>query len=144
MKIKISTKVNQDYKKVFSQFNEDLFVNLNPPGIPFKLNRFDGCKAGGVVNIELNLLGLKQEWITHITEDSEDLEEIFFVDESSKLPFFLSYWHHKHRILKQKNGSKIIDDITYRTPFLLLDYLCYPVMYFQFYYRKHIYKEVFK
>lgn len=150
MQIKLSTKVNQDYRSVFEKFNRQLLEKLTPPLIPFKLLRFDGSCAGDQVHIELNILGIKQLWITNIIEDSDDLEEIYFIDESSKtdktskLPFFLIYWHHKHRILKRNNGSEIIDDITYKTPFKLLDYLCYPVMYIQFYYRKHIYKEVFK
>lgn len=144
MKLKISTKVKQDYKTVFSKFNRELLEKLTPPMIPFELLKFDGCTDGDEIHILLNILGIDQLWITDIVETSEDKEEIYFVDQSSKLPFFLSFWRHKHRILSQKNGSQIIDEIEYKTPFFLLDYLCYPVMYMQFYYRKHIYKDEFK
>lgn len=144
MKIKISTKVNKSYEEVFKNFNQPLLEKLTPPLIPFKLLKFDGSKKGDDIHIQLNILGLKQLWITHIIEDSHDKEEIYFIDQSSKLPFFLSFWKHKHRILNIKAGSQIIDEIEYRTPYFLLDYLCYPVMYLQFYFRKHIYKEEFK
>ncbi len=144
MKLKISTKVNQDYKTVFGKFERELLEKLTPPVIPFELLKFDGCKTGDEVHILLSFLGFDQLWITNIVEDFEDKEEIYFIDQSSKLPFFLSFWKHKHRILSQKKGSKIIDEIEYRTPFLLMDYLMYPIMYIQFYYRKNIYKEQFK
>ena len=144
MKIKISTKVNKSYEEVFKNFNQPLLEKLTPPLIPFKLLKFDGSKKGDDIHIQLNILGLKQLWITHVIEDSHDKEEIYFIDQSSKLPFFLTFWKHKHRILNRKTGSQIIDEIEYRTPHFLLDYLCYPVMYLQFYFRKHIYKEEFK
>lgn len=144
MEIKISTKVNQDYQTVFKNFDRELLEKLTPSFIPFELLKYDGSRTGDEVHILLNVLGLNQLWITDITENSNDLEEIYFVDQSSKLPFFLKYWHHKHRILKVKNGSKIIDEVTFKTPFKFLDYLCYPVMYLLFYYRKHIYKREFK
>lgn len=144
MDIKISTKVNRDYKYVYENFTRELLEKLTPPIIPFELLKFEGSKMGDDIHILLNILGIEQLWITHIVEESHDLEEIYFVDQSSKLPFFLSFWRHKHRILNVKNGSKIIDEISYKTPFILLDYLCYPIMYVQFYYRKHIYKREFK
>lgn len=143
MNIKIITKVNKDYKTVYKGFSRDLLEKLTPPVIKFELLKFDGSKKGDDIHILLYILGIKQLWITHITEESHDLEEIYFIDESSKMPFFLKSWKHKHRILKYKNGSKIIDEISYKTPFLLLDYLIYPIMYSQFYYRKHIYKREF-
>ncbi|MFN8575394.1 MAG: hypothetical protein U0354_00920 [Candidatus Sericytochromatia bacterium] len=144
MEIKISTKVNKDYESVYNGFTRELLEKLTPPLINFELLKFDGSRTGDDVHILLNILGLEQLWITHIVEDNHDSEEIYFVDQSSKLPFFIKYWKHKHRILKVKNGSKIIDEISYKTPFILLDYLSYPIMFLQFYYRKHIYKREFR
>lgn len=144
MNIKIATKVSKDYETVYKGFTRELLEKLTPPVINFELVKFEGSKKGDDIHILLNILGLEQLWITHITEEGHDLEEIYFVDESSKTPFFLKSWRHKHRILNTKKGSEIIDEITYKTPFVLLDYLIYPIMYTQFYYRKHIYKKEFK
>lgn len=144
MKIKISTTVEENYEKVLENFNEELFKKLAPPFPPFTLKKFDGSKKGNLVHIELNMILFKQDWISLITDDNKDSEEIYFIDEGIKLPFFLKYWKHKHRIIKMKNGSKIIDDIVFTTPYEWLDYLIYPALYIQFLYRKPIYKKEFK
>lgn len=143
MKIKITTKVSENYENVFQGFNEELFKKLAPPFPPFKLVQFDGCRTNDIVKIELNMILFKQNWISLITDSSKDSEEIYFIDEGLELPFFLKYWKHKHRIIKTKNGSKIIDDIIFTTPYKLLDYLIYPALYLQFLYRKPIYKKEF-
>jgi ligand-binding SRPBCC domain-containing protein len=59
------------------------------------------------------------------------------------LPFFLSYWQHTHRIRRQGEHTAITDDIQFKTPFLLFDFLMYPVLYAQFLYRKPVYKRLF-
>ncbi|MBI0401480.1 SRPBCC family protein [Cyclobacterium marinum] len=144
MKICLSTKVGQHYLKVKDGFNSDLFKALNPPFPPVKLLRFDGSSPGDLVSLALNFIFFKQEWTSKITADHLDEKEYFFIDEGIKLPFFLKKWRHKHRIVA--NGvdqSTIIDEITFSTPNRLLDYLMYPVLYFQFSLRKPIYKKVF-
>jgi ligand-binding SRPBCC domain-containing protein len=47
-------------------------------------------------------------------------------------------------MVKDDEGTIIIDDITFRTPSILTDYLFYPLLYLQFLYRKPIYKKVFR
>ena len=80
-----------------------------------------------------------------ITEDGANESECYFVDEGTQLPFFLKKWRHRHRILKtDADASIIVDEIDYTTPFWLLDYLIYPMMYLQFYMRKPVYKRYFK
>lgn len=139
--IKITTKINKNYVLVFNNFNKNLLEKLNPPFILFKLIRFDGSNKNDQVHIELDFIFFKQLWISTITELNSDSEEIYFIDEGTKLPFFLSKWKHKHIIQNNKKGSKIIDHISYETPNKLFDFLLYPVMYFMFFYRKHIYKK---
>ncbi len=143
MRIVISTPVKQSRRAVAQGFNEDLFTELNPPFPPVKLLRFDGSQKGDIVSLELNFLLFKQVWESHITKDGETSKEWYFVDEGVKLPFFLTYWRHHHRVVQTGTHATIIDDITYRTPFRWLDYLFYPVMKGQFLYRKPIYKKVF-
>lgn len=143
MRITIPTSVRQPPEVVWEQFNEDLFRKLSPPFPPAKLLRFDGSLPGDEVHVELNFGLFQQTWVSVITEQRETAEEIYFVDEGVKLPFFLRFWRHKHRILRDGTGSRIIEEIDYRTPFLPMDYLMYPVLYGQFSYRKPVYRRVF-
>ena len=143
-RIAIKTKVNEEYKQVFAAFDKDLFLKLNPPFPPVKLIRFDGCKKEDFVTLSLNCIFFKQEWTSQITENGQNEKEIWFVDEGIKLPFFLKKWKHRHRILRQKSGTVIIDDILYLSPYILLSYLLYPVLYPQFLYRKPIYRKIFQ
>ncbi|MFP4096126.1 MAG: SRPBCC family protein [Cyclobacteriaceae bacterium] len=144
MKIKVSTQVDQDYKSVMKGFDRELFLKLNPPFPPVRLLRFDGCKKGDVVALQLNFFLFKQEWISLITEDGLNEHEFYFVDEGTKLPFFLSYWKHRHRIIREGAQSRIVDDISFRSPLRLLDMLLWPVLWLQFLYRKPIYRKIFR
>lgn len=147
MKIYIATEVEGNYKKILPQFNQDLFLALAPPGMKLNLLRFDGSKKGDTVHIAMQPLGMKileQEWVSEITEDNENNTEAWFVDEGKILPPFLAKWKHRHLVQKKsENRSIIVDDIQFSTPFRLLDFLMYPIMYAQFYYRKPIYKRFF-
>ncbi|MDF9801247.1 ligand-binding SRPBCC domain-containing protein [Catalinimonas alkaloidigena] len=143
MNIKISTAVEQPYQTVMQGFNEELFMRLNPPFPPVRLLRFDGCKKGDAVALELNFIFFKQQWLSKIVEDDFDQEEFYFIDKGTRLPFFLKYWHHRHRIIKNSQGSTIVDDITFKSPSPLLDFLLWPVLWLQFLYRKPIYKKIF-
>jgi ligand-binding SRPBCC domain-containing protein len=118
---------------------------LAPPFPPAEIVRFDGCLKGDVVHLRLNFIFFKQDWISNIVDQQTGANEIFFVDQGSKLPFFLRYWHHRHRLVRdtQTGGTIVIDDITFRTPSLLTDFLFYPIMWGLFAYRKPIYRRVF-
>lgn len=144
MQIKISTKVNQSLPKVWEGFNLDLFSKLAPPFPPVVVKHFGGCMKGDKVHLELNFILFKQYWISDIIDQNASESEIYFVDKGTKLPFFLAYWQHRHRMLKDGGGTIIIDDITFKTPTILTDYLFYPLMYLQFLYRKPIYRKVFQ
>jgi ligand-binding SRPBCC domain-containing protein len=143
MKLRIRTRVNQNYQRVWAGFDRELFLLLSPPFPPISLLRFDGCHRGDVVEVELNFLFFRQVWKSEIVDQQMGADEISFVDEGRRLPFFLKYWRHRHRILRRDNQSEIVDDITFRSPFVLLDYVLYPVMYLQFAYRRPIYRKVF-
>lgn len=144
MNIKISTKVNQSLLKVWEGFNLELFSKLAPPFPPVVVKEFGGCLKGDKVHLELNFILFKQDWISDIVDQKRTESEIYFIDEGTKLPFFLKYWQHRHRLVKDDEGTLIIDDITFKTPTILTDFLFYPLMYLQFLYRKPIYKKVFK
>lgn len=144
MKIQIKTTVGASLEEVKKGFTEDLFLSLNPPFPPVKLLQFDGCKTGDKVALELNFILFKQKWISDIVEDQETEESWFFLDVGTQLPFFLSRWKHHHGLEKSGSGSIVIDDIDFSTGFFLSDLLMYPLLYFQFIYRRPIYKKHFQ
>jgi len=141
MHFQIKTPVQQSPQNVFVGFDRKLFMALNPPLMPLKLLRFDGCKTGDEVHLEL-AFGMK--WISLVTDFQERDDEIFFIDEGVQLPFFLSYWRHKHRIIKDGIGSILVDDITYRSSSKFMDSLLYPILWAQFKYRSPVYRKLFK
>ncbi|TAE27330.1 MAG: hypothetical protein EAZ91_16330 [Cytophagales bacterium] len=145
MKLLLKTPVRQPLPQVWAGFDRSLFEKLAPPFPPVEVVRFDGCAKGDVVHLRLNFIFFKQDWISDIVDQQATPDEIFFIDQGSKLPFFLRYWHHRHRLVldPQTGGTVVIDDITFRTPSLLTDWLFYPLMWLQFAYRKPIYRHVF-
>jgi ligand-binding SRPBCC domain-containing protein len=143
MKIEIKTPVKQDYRQVWQGFTKELFLALAPPLTPFNLLRFDGCLQGQEVHLEIDFGFFTQIWCSVITEQKETSEEIYFIDEAIKLPFFLNKWKHKHRILKQEQGSLIIDEIEFESFGGLGSFPVYPTLYFQFLYRQPIYQRWF-
>ena len=145
MKILIQTPVNQEFRIVWKGFDLALFEQLSPPFPPVKVLQFDGCLKGNIVSLELNFLLFKQIWTSEITEQQATDDEIYFIDEGTKLPFFLSFWKHKHRVIRNPSGGTIIiDDISFKTPTIFTNYLFYPLMYLQFLMRKPIYRKVFR
>lgn len=144
MNIQISTKVNQSLLNVWEGFNIELFSKLAPPFPPVEVKEFGGCLKGDTVHLQLNFIFFKQDWISAIVDQKQTDSEIYFIDEGTTLPFFLRYWKHRHRMLKDAENTIIIDDISFKTPSILTDYLFYPLLYLQFLYRKPIYKKVFK
>ncbi|MEQ8549155.1 MAG: hypothetical protein RIC03_14675 [Cyclobacteriaceae bacterium] len=143
MKIRFETPLKASPEDVYNQFNEQLFTALNPPFPKVNLKRFDGSKTGDIVSLQLNFLVFKQDWISEIIEDKEDNGSFYFIDKGIKLPFFLSFWIHRHEINRTATGSSIVDSIEYKTGTLLTDFLMYPAMFFQFSARKPIYKKYF-
>lgn len=143
MRIIITTPVKQGRRSVARGFDQSLFEKLSPPFPPVKLIRFDGSEKGDVVTLELNFIVFKQIWESHILDSGETKDEWYFVDGGKKLPFFLRYWEHRHRVVQTGTHATIIDDITFETPFFLTDFLLYPAMWLQFLYRKPIYKRIF-
>jgi len=145
MHLKLKTKVDQNFLSVKEGFNEELFLSLNPPFPPVKLKEFGGCKKGDIVHLELNFIFFKQNWKSEITYDNTSDRIFEFVDEGKQLPFFLKHWKHHHIVERTANNqSLIIDDIAFKSPFILMDFLLYPVLWLQFAYRKPIYKKFFK
>lgn len=149
MHIILKTRVKQPLLIVWDGFNRALFERLTPVFPPVAVVRFDGCQRGDVVHLQLNFLFFRQDWVSIIREQQRSSEEIYFIDEGTRLPFFLSQWTHRHRLLRATDESTgqeqtiIVDDIRFRSPFWLMDFFLYPVLWVQFACRKPVYKRVF-
>lgn len=145
MHLKLKTKVEANYLNVKERFNEKLFLKLNPPFPPVELKEFGGCENGDKVHLRLNFIFFKQDWISEITFDNTDEKVFEFIDEGTKLPFFLKSWRHHHIVENYSSDeSVIVDDISFKSPFILMDFLLFPVLWLQFAYRKPIYKKFFR
>jgi ligand-binding SRPBCC domain-containing protein len=143
MHFRIHTLVAGDIRTVFEKCDETLFLRIKPFFIGLKVLRFDGCRPGDEVHLEMTILGRKQIWISRVTELRETPDEIAFTDEGVRLPWFLRSWKHRHRIVRSQGGSVLVDDLTYQSPFQTLGWLLFPVLYLQFYLRKHRYRAFF-
>jgi ligand-binding SRPBCC domain-containing protein len=143
MRIYITTAVKPPYQEVAQKFDQNLFKALSPPFPRVRLLRYDGNRPGDEVHIRLHFGFFRQTWKSRITAYETEPGKVYFVDEGFGLPFFLCYWRHRHEIRRHGMGTLIVDDITFRAPNRLLGYLCYPVLYLQFAYRKPIYRRYF-
>ncbi len=143
MNLQVKTRVASNYRHVWQNFGEKLFRALNPPFPPVKVSRFDGSRKGDEVHLQLNFILFRQQWVSTIVESVEAEGECYFVDEGTRLPFFLKYWRHRHRIVQDGEATLIIDDITFEAPLPLLNFLLWPTMLAQFAYRKPVYKKFF-
>jgi len=147
MKIVIKTIVNGKPEEIYSKFDQKLFEALSPPIIDLKIKKFEGCRPGQEIELDLfyNKLFPPLKWKSIITEESIASDEIFFIDEGVILPPPLKFWRHIHRILKIKaNTCLIIDEIEFTSKKPSLDLLIWPSLYLSFYIRKKIYKNYFR
>ena len=146
MRVILRTAVAQPPAQVMAGFTRELFLALAPPFPKMKLRRFDGCRAGDQVEIELDTVVKKLPWTSLITDDGVLPNGThFFVDEGQILPPPLRYWQHRHLMEPgPKGGCLIVDNLEYRTASKLLDILIYPAMWAQFAWRRPIYRRWFR
>lgn len=143
MNLFIKTRIPVNYREILNGFSSELFLALKPPLMPLELERFDGCKTNDEVHLRVG--PLKQKWISVITSDFDNDKECGFIDEGKVIPPPLKYWHHTHRIVNiSNNESEIHDDINFTTGVKVLDFLIYPVLYFQFAFRPKAYRKYYK
>lgn len=142
-KIIFKTPIDRPVEVVSTNFTQELFLYLAPPMVPFKLKRFDGCKSGDEVHIELGGI-LTQTWVSLITFDETNDQGWSFVDEGKILPWPLSYWRHHHIVQKTSDSSCIIiDDIEYDCAPGILSHFMRPLLWFMFALRPSRYKKFF-
>jgi ligand-binding SRPBCC domain-containing protein len=139
----LSTPVAKSINEVKDGFDLCIFKALKPPLISLDVERFDGCEAGGEIHLRIGL-GIKFKWISKIPEHNQNSQEWYFLDIGHQLPPPLRKWRHRHRVVKREaGGSFIVDDISFSSGSLPLDYLLYFPLKFQFMLRAPIYRRVF-
>ena len=146
MHVILRTAVAQPPAQVLAGFTRELFIALAPPFPKLRLLRFDGCRTGDQIEIELDTLVKRLLWTSLIVDDDQLADgTLFFVDEGQTLSPPLRYWRHRHLIQPgPQGGSIIVDDLEYRTATPALDALLYPAIWAQFAWRKPIYRRWFR
>lgn len=144
MRLFLSTPVSGHHTSIMSRFDRSLFQQLTPPGAQVDLVRFDGSTTGDTVHLRLKMPFMPaQDWISEIVEHGSTAQESWFVDQGTTLPWFLTYWRHRHVVKQSGDHSEIIDDIEFQGPTWLPDVLMYPILWAQFAWRKPIYRQIF-
>jgi len=145
MKIYFATEIPLPFEKIRDRFNQELFTQLAPAMIPFHLKRFDGCKKGDEIHLELGPTLFKQEWVSLITFEETNASGWSFIDEGKILPWPLNHWKHHHRVDRiSANVSRIVDDIEYECSPSFLTPLIRPLLWSVFAIRPKRYRNFFK
>ena len=145
MRFFLRTHVAAPPAQVWQGFTRELFLDLAPPFPPFRLLRFDGCRRGDEVHLELGPGPLRQRWTARITDHGLLPDgTYYFVDEGQQLPRPLRFWRHRHLLQPAPGGGTLIgEDLEYRTRFRWLDWLLWPAVWAQFAWRRPVYRRWF-
>ena len=130
--------------EIYQHFNQDLFMDLNPPFIDIELHQFDGTKKGDLLSLTTNVLGYYQSWKNEIIDEHISEEEIYFIDQATEMPFPITSWKHTHKMRKvDEQYTYIVDDIYYECTNEFFEICMYPVIWMTMLYRKPIYLDKF-
>ncbi len=129
---------------VLARFDEALFKALAPPFPRLHVERFDGCRVGDTVALSMDWGVGRQAWVSRITEAGSSETAAWFTDEGATLPWPFRQWRHHHRVEADPatGGTRIIDDLTYHTASVALDWLARPSLWALLAYRKPIYRRL--
>ncbi len=145
MRLLFRTPIKKDILFIKEKFTRELFLFLTPPWARVEIKQFDGCKKGDEIHVTIHQTGLTQEWVSLITSEVLTDDEWCFIDEGKLLPWPMTYWKHRHRVLKMSNGdSEIVDDINFECSSKWLNYPTYAVVYAVFAVRPSRYKKFFE
>lgn len=145
MRLLFRTPIKENFLKVKEGFTQELFSALSPPWAKVEIEKFDGCTTGDEIHLKIYQGGVKQKWVSEITSEIQTDDEWCFIDEGKVLPWPMSFWKHRHRVLKMKNGhSEIVDDIHFECTPRWMDYPTYAVVYAVFAIRPARYKKFFE
>lgn len=145
MKIHFETHIPLSWKEVQGRFNRSLLDYLRPPFPLVEIEQYDGNHPGARVSLRLNFILFKISWVSLITEEFQDSERYFFIDEGIRLPPFLKSWKHRHQIEQTGPQScKITDDISFEPGPFWPGFLVKFMLWAQFSQRPRLYKKFFR
>lgn len=145
MKLLFKTRVDLPFERIRDQFNRELFEYLSPSWVPFKIKRFDGCKKGDEVHVELGPALSAQQWVSIMTFEETNASGWSFIDEGKVLPWPLSNWKHHHRVDRiGPMESEIVDDIYFECSPSWMAFVIKPILWQTFAIRPKRYKNFFK
>jgi ligand-binding SRPBCC domain-containing protein len=145
MKLRFETAIPKPFEKIRDHFNRELFTSISPAFIPFNIKRFDGCKKGDEIHIDLGPGFASQSWVSLITFEETNASGWSFIDEGKVLPWPLLYWKHHHRVDRMgPTESKIVDDIEFECSPQFLTPLMRPFLWTVFAIRPARYKKFFQ
>lgn len=141
MQLKIETVIQNSYQDVFRRFNLQLFSALKPPLTSIHVYRFDGCRTGDEVHLDVFLLGIfRQHWKNKIVSEEHTDQYSSFTDIGLQIPFPLKTWKHIHTVRNlSESTSVIVDHIFFTTGLSVLDLCLYPLIYLMFKAREPVY-----
>ncbi len=138
LKMTLRCRVTSSPEVMWQSHTQELFLALKPPLVPLKLLRFDGCKTGDEVHLQVS----GQLWVSVITEAFKTPQECRFVDEGKVLPFPLRYWRHAHIMRQEESGPVMIDAIEFSSGRRWLDFILWPLLWPSFKWRHPIYRRL--
>lgn len=97
--------------------NEYNLEKITPPFLGFKVlgKNTDEIKSGTLIDYSLKLHGIPLKWKTEILEFKPNE---YFIDQQLKGPY--KKWFHQHKFYPLKNGTLMVDHITYKPPMGIL------------------------
>lgn len=145
MKFTVNSSVRGiDPQTVYGVFNDRLLTALSPPLAKPLTKQYGGNRPGDRLHFVLRTpLGAK-DWTGQVTEESRTESEIYFVDEGHQMPFGITRWKHKHRLIKTSFGTQIRDEVQFDAKNSLLAVFLFPAIWLQFLYRKPLYEKTIK
>lgn len=131
-------------EEVYSLFDVELLCALSPPFMKPQPLVHEGNHLGAQLVLRLKNPLFSSVWKGHVTEEKHTENEIYFVDEGIEMPFGMTAWRHKHRIIRAPFGTLIRDEVEFNTKNGLLTALLMPGVWLQLIYRKPLYEKIIK
>ncbi|MHA8067560.1 hypothetical protein V7S76_12880 [Aquirufa sp. ROCK2-A2] len=142
-KFSIQTDIKANMNHVWKQFDRNLLAKLSPPFPIVKIETFDGCQINDHVALRMDFGIWQTTWSSIIIDNKETENLNYFTDKGMKMPFGLTFWEHTHGVkMLSASTSAVVDSIEYKSKFVLLDYLLFPLFYGMILYRIPIYKKL--
>jgi ligand-binding SRPBCC domain-containing protein len=128
---------------VFPVFGEKAFVeSLSPRIMGLHVVRI-GLALDDEIEVRFAGLGPRGPWVSRIDTLERSAGSIFFVDESTEIPWPFRWVHHHHGLIASGGGTTLIDDVRFETRLRLLGALVYPVLWWSFVRRRRAYEARF-